>query len=68
MIREIEDNLATQVAVDEKYEKVKVIKKSVPKVTEMKDGETIVYDDGSNIYRYYKVGGKLLKSGALTEV
>lgn len=65
--REIEDNLATQNDVNDKYNKVKEIKKSAPKANDLSDGDTRVYDDGTNVYRYYKVGSRLFRQ-TLTEV
>ena len=46
---------------------MKIIKKSAPKNNELNDGETVVHDDGTNVYRYYKVGGRLFRQ-TLTEV
>ena len=68
LVREIEDNLATQGDVDDKYKKVKDIDTALPTLTNMEDGETKVYYDGSNYNRYYRVGAKLFKTGNLTEV
>lgn len=68
MQQEIEDKLATQEAVEERYKKVTTINTSPPKPKDLKDGETVLYFDGTNYYRYYKAGGKLLKTPGLTEV
>jgi hypothetical protein len=65
--RQISDTFAVKDDVDSKYTKVKEVKKSAPKANELKDGDTQLYDDGSNVYRYYKAGGRLFRQ-TLTEV
>jgi len=65
--RDIEDNLADKSDLDMKYTKVTDISKSIPQVTDLNNGETKMFHDGTNYYRYYKVGGNLLRQ-QLTEV
>ena len=65
--RQIADSFATRDQVNDKYVKVATIENSQPKASELKDGETKLYYDGTNHYRYYKAGGKLLRQ-TLTEV
>lgn len=65
--KEIQDNFGTQSEIEQKMSVVKDIKKSPPKVTTLKDGEKKYYDDGTNQWRYERIGGRLFKT-QLTEV
>lgn len=65
--REIEDKFAIKSDLNDKYNKVASIQKNEPQNKNMSDGETIMYDDGTNVYRYHKTGGRLFKQ-QLTEV
>jgi len=65
--RETEDNFAVKSDVNNKYDKVTNIITAVPKLIDMADGETKIYDDGTNLWRYYRAGSRLFKI-QLTEV
>ena len=65
--KQIEDNFADMKTVEGKSEKVKTLKTSVPDKKDLSDGDTVLYDDGTNVYRYYKSGGRLFRQ-QLTEV
>jgi len=58
---EAEDNFATQDDLGDKYDKVTEITTVEPTLTDMQDGETRVYNDGTDIWRYYRVGSRLFK-------
>lgn len=66
-LREIEDNFANTSDLDDKDDKVTNIVHSQPLAKDLKDGQKRLYFDGTNYYRYYKIGGKLFRT-QLTEV
>ena len=61
-VREIEDNFATRVDVNDKQAKVKSVNLAVPKLTELKDGEKKIYYDGTNRWKYERYGGELFRT------
>ena len=66
--RQIEDKYATYETVQEKQRKFFVVY-SQPKANDYQDGDTVIYNDGTNVYKYYRAGGKLYRqTDALTEV
>lgn len=68
LFREIQDNFADVKELNEKETKVTKYTTVKPKNSDLQDGEKIVYFDGTNYYRYYKVQGKLFVGAQLTEV
>ena len=66
-LKEIEDNFAVGKDVDNKYDKVTKVTASIPRLVDMKDGETQLYVNGATKRRYYRVGSRLFYS-ELTEV
>ena len=64
---ESQDNFATKLSLSEKYDKVVNIVTTEPKLADLANGETKVYNDGTNVWRYYRVGNRLFKM-QLTEV
>lgn len=59
--KEIEDNFASYETVQTKALKVTDIIISEPKLKDMKNGDNLIYDDGTNQWEYLKRGGKLFK-------
>jgi len=64
--KEIEDNFAAYSTVQEKQQKFKTVF-SQPQAKDYQEGDTVIYDDGTNIYKYYKSNGRLFRQ-TLTEV
>jgi len=65
--RHIQDNFATNDVVYNKDTKILKLSKTEPKLTELKDGDKDAFNDGSNVWRYYRIDGRLFKT-QLTEV
>lgn len=65
--REIEDNLVDTSMLTGKSDKVTAFVTEEPLLTNMKNGQRIAYDDGTNKYIYERIGAKLFKY-QLTEV
>ena len=66
--KEIEDNFAPISVVNNKEDKVTSYTTIEPDAKKMSNGEKKLYYDGTNLYFYVKVNGKLFKSPAYTEV
>jgi len=67
LFRQTQDNFANISDLDDKDDKVTDIVHSRPLAKDLKDGQKRLYFDGTNYYRYYKIGGKLFRA-QLTEV
>jgi hypothetical protein len=65
--REVEDNFSTKEDVLLKENKVEKAVKEEPQLLSMNNGEKKYYNDGTNVFKYIRVGGKLYKI-QLTEV
>lgn len=66
--RSLEDDLSDKDSEIEKRDiKITEISKSVPQNMNLKKGDKSFYFDGTNYYRYYKIGAKLFRT-QLTEV
>jgi len=65
--REIQDKLADKKDIETKEDKVVEVTRNAPSLTSLKNGDKRVYYDGTNYYRYYKIGTRLFKT-QLTEV
>jgi hypothetical protein len=61
VLRQIEDNLATQTEVNNKMHKTIAIVTAPPILADMQDGDEKIYNDGSNVYLYRRTGGRLFK-------
>jgi len=60
--RQTEDNFATKDDIDDKQKKVKDVTPSIPKLTDLVDGEKKIYDDGTNQWKYERYGARLFKT------
>jgi len=67
ILREVEDGFAGKKDIENMAVKTVGLVKSAPVKKELKDGEERAYDDGSNVYLYRRVGGRLFKI-QMTEV
>lgn len=68
MQREIEDKFATYETVQTKQRKFFTVY-SAPLAKDYQDGDTVLYNDGTNTYKYYKSEGRMFRqTDALTEV
>lgn len=67
ILREIEDGFAEKKSLADKAIKTVGLVKSAPVLKEMSDGDERAYDDGSDVYLYRRVGGRLFKI-QMTEV
>lgn len=67
ILREIEDGFAEKKSLKDKAIKTVNLVKSAPALKEMNDGDERAYDDGSDVYLYRRVGGRLFKI-QMTEV
>lgn len=65
--QEIQDNLADKSEINSKKTKLIDIQKTEPKLTDMSDGDQKSYYDGTNYWKYERIGAKLFKT-QLTEV
>jgi len=59
--KEIEDNFATKSDVSNVETKKKTYTKIEPKVSDLENGDKLYYHDGTNLYEYRKINGKLYK-------
>lgn len=61
ILRQIEDNMATRDDVQTRAVKTVQLQKSAPNVKSLSDGDEVAYDDGTNVFLYRRIGGKLFK-------
>ncbi len=61
ILTEAEDNFASKEDISGLQIKTLDLVKQEPKPTELSNGDERVYDDGSNVYLYRKVGSRLFK-------
>jgi len=66
--KEIEDNFATKTEINDKEGKIKKYMTVEPELKDLSDGDRVYYYDGTNLYEYRRINGKLYKSQAYTEV
>ena len=59
---EIEDNFATKTDIANVEIKKTTYTQIEPKVGDLKNGEKTYYYDGTNLYEYRKINGKLYKT------
>jgi len=67
LFQQVQNFLNSKINASQADIKIIAFKKTEPKLTEMKDGDKFAYDDGTNVWRYYRISGKLYKT-QLTEV
>jgi len=59
---EIQDNMATQTDLSGKADKTISIVTVLPKLTDLSDGDKKVYYDGTNYWKYERIGSQLFKT------
>lgn len=59
---EIEDNFASNEALNEKQKVVKDVSTKEPTLEDLSDGEKKIYDDGTDQWKYERYGSQLFKT------
>ncbi len=67
VLRQIEEQAASKAEIKNLAKKVDKIDKQEPKIKDLVNGQERLYDDGSNVFLYRRVGGRLFKI-QMTEV
>lgn len=61
LLTEAEDNFATADDLSAKADQTQTFDNQEPRLKELRDGQLRAYDDGTNCYLYYRIGGRLIR-------